>query len=145
MKSNLSLTIIAFLMALPLFFKGQDMMYKAATVARPAEFWKPFVLINGTNTDNGVSFYVIETACELRTTKLLKVVNVNPYQVIFSYQLSASDQIVNVNIPASSSLEGECDTSDKNTAKLTFIPSSKIDNTDIPKLKFSQVTVKKKQ
>ncbi len=120
MKSNLfSLTIT--LLFFSVFLNAQNIVYKEATVSRPAEFWKPITLLNGTNTQNGVSFYMTKAECNSTNIKLLKLINENPYAVIFSYQLTASDPIVNVMVPASVSIEGSCNPSDENASKLILL------------------------
>ncbi len=148
MKSNLSTAIITFLMFCSLFFKAQNIVYKDATVSRPAELWKPFVLTNGTNIENGVSFYMIKTECNSEKTKLLKVINGNQYAVVFSYQLSPSHPVVNVTVPASLSIEGACGTSDVNLAKLIITPQNHKNENEKDEMKqfmLSHITVTKFQ
>ncbi len=121
MKSNLFIIVFSIFISTSLFVKGQNLVFKDATVSRPAQFWKPFVLANGTNIEKGVSFYVTKTVCDSVKTKFMKLINENPYAVIFSYQLTASDPIVNVLVPASVSIEGSCNPSDENASKLILL------------------------
>lgn len=148
MKSNFYLIIVVFLMSCSHSFIAQNIIYKDATVSRPAEYWKPFTLMNGTNIESGVSFYVIKTECNSQKTKLLKVINENPYAVIFSYQLSPSQPIVNVTVPASFSIEGVCNTSDENLAKLVIVPSNhksenETEKNDLKQFMLAHITVTK--
>lgn len=148
MKSNFYVIIVAFLMSCSYSFNAQNIVYKEATISRPAEFWKPFTLINGTNTENGVSFYITKTECNSVKSKLLKVINGNPYAIIFSYQLSPSHPVVNVTVPASFSIEGVCDTSDKNLAKLVIVTSNhksenETEKNDLKQFMLSHITVSK--
>lgn len=133
MKSNLLLT--GFLMSISFFFKAQNLVFKEATVSRPAEFWKPFVLINGGNIENGVSFYITKSECGSENVKLLKLINQNAFPVVFSYQLSPSKPIVNVIIPASISIEGVCNSADVNTAKLVINPKENESENNIEEIK----------
>lgn len=123
MKSNLFSLFVA-LLIFPVFLKAQNIVYKEATVSRPAEFWKPIILLNGTNIQNGVSFYSTKAECNSTNVKIFKLINENPYAVIFSYQLSESTPVVNVIVPAAVSIEGQCNTIDENLKKLVMTPTS---------------------
>jgi hypothetical protein len=148
MKSNFYLKVVVFLMSCSFSMSAQNLVYKEATVSRPAELWKPFTLLNGTNIENGVSFYITKVECNSTKTKLLKVINGNPYPVILSYQLSSSQPIVNVTIPASVSLEGSCNNSDANLAKLSITANThksenETEKNDLKQFMLSHITVTK--
>ncbi len=127
MKSNLfSLTIT--LLFFSVFLNAQNIVYKEATVSRPAEFWKPIILLNGTNAQNGVSVYSTKAECNSTNVKIIKLINENPYAVIFSYQLSETSPAINVIVPASLSIEGKCNSIDENLKKLVITPTNDKNN-----------------
>ena len=138
MKQKNSIAVITLLILCPLFFKAQNIVYKDATVSRPAELWKPFVLMNGTNIENGVSFYFIRPECTSEMSKLLKVVNENKYAVIISYQFSPSHPTVNITVPASISIEGACNSIDDNLTKLVITPPNLKNATESEKSEMKQ-------
>lgn len=104
--------------------KAQNPVFKQATLSHPVELWQPFKLANGTNEQDGVSFYVHDASCSSKKVKLVKIININNYAVNFSYQLSAASPVVLVVVPAAVSIEGTCESNDSNLKKLVVILAS---------------------
>jgi hypothetical protein len=121
MKSKLIFCVLCFLM-FRLVSRAQEPVFKEATLSHPADLWTAVKLVNGINVLNGVSFYIHDGECNSTKIKLLKIVNANNYSINFSYQLTATQPIVNVIVPASFSIEGLCNSSDENILKLVVTP-----------------------
>ncbi len=127
MKTNF--TLIA---AIIIFFnidtaRAQSPVFKEATLSHPAELWKPFKLSeDGNNVLNGLHFYHVKSECNSTKVSFIKLVNVNAYQVKFSYQLSSESPVVNVIVPPSVTIEGTCNSIDNNIKNLVItIPGDK--------------------
>lgn len=120
MRSKLLLFVICFLM-FQVVAKAQNQLYKEATVSHPAELWKAFNLANGTNVQDGVSFYVYNGECNSTKVKFLKIINTNNYAINFRYQLSEDSPVIIVPVQAAISIEGSCESIDKNLTNLVII------------------------
>jgi hypothetical protein len=124
MKSKLSLFVLCFFM-FNIIIKAQNQIYKQATISHPAELWKPLKLVNGTNVQDGVSFYVHNGECDSTKVKFIKIVNTNNYPVNFSYQLTKELPVFSVLVPAAVSIEGTCESNDTNLTKLVIFSLAK--------------------
>ncbi|MBS1637134.1 MAG: hypothetical protein JST26_14545 [Bacteroidetes bacterium] len=101
--------------------RSQNPVYKEATLSHPAELWNSVKLdADGNNLRNGVLFYKHNEDCGSEKVKLLKLINQNDYAVKVSFQLSAESPVEIVTIPAASSVEGSCSTTDPNLVKLVL-------------------------
>ncbi len=120
MKAPSLLMVLMVVALVPFCSKAQNLVYKEATIAAPAEFWEVPKLADGTNVQNGVAFYTHNGDCKSQKVKFVKVVNSNKYDVTLSYQLSKDKNAVIINIPALTSIEGSCSAALENTSKLTL-------------------------
>lgn len=147
MKKKYCLIIVAILTLYTFVSIAQTPIYKEATVMRPAELWEPVNLgDNESNVLNGVKFYSHSSDCDNGKVKLLKLINLNSYQVKFNYQTSPESPIVSVIIPSSASIEGSCSATNENLSKLVLtLPETKneAENKEMKKFMLSHITVSK--
>lgn len=126
MKANFLLTALLAVGLLPLAVKAQNPVYKESTLAHPADSWEPVKFADGTNLKNGVTVYIHTGECNGAKVKFLKLVNMNNYPVKFSYQVTAESPVVEMSVPALKTVDGACNVTDANLAKLTVtVPVSK--------------------
>ena len=149
-KQNLAIIFVITIIMQSVLAKAQN----ALSPVRPTEStkmptWNPIKLSqDGKNILNGVYFYSQVTKCNSTKVTLAKVVNSNIYAVNVSYQLSDNSPIINVIVPASSTLEGSCSTTDENLAKLVVSPPDAKTNEEKQKISDyinSHITVTKIQ
>lgn len=147
MKKKYFLTTLLSLILYPFVSLAQTPVYKEATLAQPAEFWKPLkVGDNESNVLNGVQFYVHNSDCGNGKVKLLKLINLNAYQVKFNYQTSPNSPLMSVLISSLTSLEGSCSATNENLLKLVLIAPDKkneTENKEMKKFLLSHITVSK--
>lgn len=112
------LTIVLLLVAFNLI-KAQAPVFKEATLSHPVDLWKPFHIdSDGKNIVNGVQIYYHDLDCNSEKINTVKLINTNPYKITLRYQLSESSPDIEVTVPALSSLEGICNSTDNNIKKL---------------------------
>ena len=121
MKPKFTFTLLILVFCSIFSLQAQNPIYKEATLSHPAEQWNPVKLdADGNHVRNGVLFYKHAADCGSDRVKLFKLVNMNDYAVKVSIQYSPEDPQVIITIPASSSLEGACNSTDVNKSKLVF-------------------------
>ncbi len=94
-----------------------------------------------TNIKNGVSFYNKRCNTDAQTL-LIKLVNTNNYPVKVSWQISPTDPLVSVVVPALSEMEGSCSVVDNNNQNnLAIQIPVGADNEEIKKYTISHLNV----
>jgi hypothetical protein len=123
-KRNLVAVFIVAAMMQPLLSNAQTASHKESPVAKHNEEkagWQPVKLDDkGSNVQNGVEFYSQKGECANGKVTLAKVVNTNNYAVKIAYQVSPESPMVNVLVPASTTMEGSCAITDGNLGKLVI-------------------------
>ena len=127
MKTTLTLITVLFALFKTSVCHAQYQVFREATVAHPQEVWNPVKLDDtGNNVINGLHFYAVDTDCNSKRVRLIKLVNTNPHPVELNYQLSAESPVVKVTVPASKTIEGSCNSADSNIQNLIIvIPEAK--------------------
>jgi len=123
-RGFINLFFVALLMQ-SLAFKAQELAMSNVHVAKQHEetklAWERAKLDDkGNYIINGVEFYSKKTNCHSEKVMLAKLVNTNNYSVKVSYQLNPESPVIYLRVPASSTIEGSCEATDENGAKLTI-------------------------
>ena len=147
MKKKYCLITFAVLTLYTFVSIAQTPIYKEATLKRPAELWEPVNLGDKeSNIINGIKFYSHNADCNTGKVTLVKLINLNAYQVKLNYQISPQSSIISLVIPPSASIEGSCSTTNENLLKLVLtLPETKNDTEkkEMEKFLFSHIIVTK--
>ncbi|MBC7696055.1 MAG: hypothetical protein H7141_11485 [Burkholderiales bacterium] len=147
MKKKYCLITVAILTLCTFVSIAQTPIYKEATLQRPAELWEPVNLSdNESNVLKGVKFYSHNSDCNTGKVTLVKLINLNSYQVKINYQINPKSPIIDLVIPPATSIEGSCSATNENLLKLVLtLPESKIEaeNKEMKKFLLSHITVSK--
>lgn len=137
-------SVLTVLMVQSVTLNAQAPVFKAATISKPVVLWDKIPMNeSGDNSMNGVEFYSKPTECNGQKVDFVRLSNKNPYPVKISYktEMNGPDQFVRV--PAMGDIEGSCETTDANAAKLVlrFPQMSQADFNKLKQYIISTVTV----
>lgn len=142
---KIKLVLMALLLCNLNFLKSQTAtLYKETTLGQKPVSWIPVqIATDGGNIIKGVQIYSYETECSSEKVQIVKLINTNLYSVLLSYQLGINDPVVEVTIPASFSIEGDCSSSDINLKKLliSFPAKTEVENNKLMEYIRSHISV----